>query len=65
MPELDLGPPDIREQIAEVAREIVLRERVYPKWVEAGRLTQAKADRQIAVMNAVLATLQAVQGKRT
>ena len=60
MPEqtgMDLGPPDLREQIQEVEREIALRRVVYPRWVEAGRLSQAKADRQIAVMEAVAASL--------
>lgn len=45
-------------QIKEVAREISQREHVYPRWVAAGKMTQVAADRQIAIMRAVLATLQ-------
>jgi hypothetical protein len=65
MAELDLGPPDLREQIQEVEREIVLRRVVCPRWVEAGRLSQAKADRQIAVMEAVAASLIQMHAIRT
>lgn len=46
------------DQIKCVRREIGLRKRVYPRWVESGRLTQAKADAEIAAMKAVLATLE-------
>lgn len=41
------------EKLAEVAREIGQRIRVYPRLIEAGKLTQPKADRQIAVMRAI------------
>ena len=54
----DFFQPSKVDQIAEVKRGIALRERVYPKWVEAGRLKQDKADRQLAIMRAVLATLE-------
>lgn len=46
------------EQIASVRREIGLRERVYPKWIEAGRLKPEAAEREIAAMRAVLLTLE-------
>ena len=46
----DLFPITIDDEIQELEREIVLRKRVYPRWVAAGRLTQGKADRQIAVL---------------
>ncbi|MBS8227138.1 hypothetical protein [Vannielia litorea] len=36
-------------------REAELRRRVYPRWVADGRMTQAEADRQIAVMEAIAA----------
>lgn len=48
----------IDEQIACVRREISMRERVYPRWVESGRLTQQKADAETNAMRAVLATLE-------
>ena len=47
----------IDEQIASVEREIKMRERVYPRWVEAKRMTQAKADHELEAMKCVLVTL--------
>src|ERR1700732_4293091 len=46
--------PTLDQQIAAVQREIVLRERVYPKWIETGRLTKQKADHEVACMKCVL-----------
>lgn len=43
------------EKAKELRREIVQRQAVYPRIVAAGKLHQAKADRQIAIMQAVLA----------
>lgn len=54
----ELFAPTLADQIAAVKREIALRERVYPRWVADRRLTQDKADREIAAMKAVLATLE-------
>lgn len=45
-------------QLAAVRREIGLRRRNYPLWVARGRLTQAKADHEIAAMQAVEASLE-------
>ena len=53
-----LFAPTLDEQIACVEREIAMRERVYPGWVRAGRMTQQKADREIETMRAVLATVR-------
>lgn len=61
----DLFPdalPDLGAQMKEVEREIALRQRVYPRWIADGRLTQAAADRQIGVMKAVLETLKMAKG---
>jgi hypothetical protein len=35
-----------------------MRERVYPGWVLAGKMSKAGAEKQIALMKAVLAKLQ-------
>lgn len=51
-------PVPLAAQIAEVEREIGQRERVYPRLVAAGKMTPAAAERQIAVMRAVLQTLK-------
>jgi hypothetical protein len=49
----DLLPITLAEQLACIERELALRLRVYPRWVAAGRMTQAKADREIELMKAV------------
>lgn len=48
----------LHEQIACVRREISMRERVYPRWVDAGKMTDAKASHELEVMRAVLVTLE-------
>lgn len=53
----------LAEQIAEVKREIGLRRRVYPGFIAAHRLKQADGDRQIARLEAVLATLEELAAK--
>jgi hypothetical protein len=50
----------IDEQINEVKREIAMRNKVYPKWIEAGSMKKSKADFQVLVMEAVLISLQAI-----
>ena len=37
-----------------IVREIKMRKRVYPRWVQDGRMTQETADEQIAIMEAIL-----------
>lgn len=51
----------IEEQIKAVEREIGMRRRVYPNWVASKRMSQEKADKEIAAMEAVLETLKEVQ----
>lgn len=48
---------DLDDQIACVKREIGFRKRVYPRQILQGRLKRDAADREIATMQAVLATL--------
>lgn len=43
--------------LAVVDREIKLRERVYPRWVELGRMSRTKAAEELAGMRAVRAAL--------
>jgi hypothetical protein len=57
----ELFPPNLAEQIACLEREIVLRRRLYPSWVRAHRLSQPKADREIACMEAALASLRRLE----
>jgi hypothetical protein len=63
MPEPDLFPDQAaaaapQAEIACVKREIKMRERVYPRWVADGRMTQQLADREIELMKAVLRRLE-------
>lgn len=51
----------LEEQLACVRREISMRERCYPRWVIDKRLTQAKAEAELAGMRAVLRTLEGLQ----
>lgn len=50
----------LADQIAAVKREIAMRRNVYPRRVAEGRMTQAKADHEVAAMLAVLATLEGI-----
>jgi len=48
----------IGEQLACAKREVAMRKGLYPKWVAGERMTQAKADQEIAAMEAIVATLE-------
>ena len=62
MPDLFAGEPmTLQDQIAVVEREIRMRERVYPRWVAAMRMTSDAADFQTRGMLAVLQTLKTVE----
>lgn len=37
----------------EIVRELKLRQRVYPRWVEAGKLSMNDARRQIEIMTEI------------
>lgn len=49
----------IEQQIEEVERELKIRERVYPRWVNAAKpkMTPAAAERQMERLRAVRASL--------
>jgi hypothetical protein len=42
-----------KRQCAE--RELAMRRRVYPRWIEAKRMSQGKADQEIALMQEIAA----------
>jgi hypothetical protein len=54
-------PITLGAQIACVEREIGMREHVYPRRVADGKMSQAKADDELAAMRAVLATLKGIR----
>lgn len=53
------------QQIACVRRELALRKSAYPRWIQSRRMTQATADKEIAAMEAVLATLLSLAAQVT
>lgn len=55
------APISLEAQIDAVQREIGFREHVYPRRVAAGKMTTMLADRQLALMRAVLATLESLR----
>lgn len=48
--------------VACAKRELGFRQRVYPRWVEAKRMTQARADEEIALMAEIVRVLEADNG---
>ncbi len=48
----------IAEQIAEIEREMAIRDRVYARWVDKGKITKKAADLQQARMRAARDTLK-------
>lgn len=55
-------PITLKEQILDVKREIGFRERLYPRWVEAGKMKMHDAEYRLRAMRAVLATLEGLEG---
>ena len=51
----------LSDQVACVKREIAMRERAYTRWVASGKMTQRKADQELAAMKAVAETLGKLQ----
>ena len=54
----------LRHQIAEVRREIAMRERVYPGLVARRKMAREDAETHTARMEAVLATLLRLEAQR-
>ncbi|MCC6918921.1 MAG: hypothetical protein IT548_06935 [Alphaproteobacteria bacterium] len=48
-----------------IERELGMRRRVYPRWVEKGRMSQRQADKEIAVMEAILTDYSAAAERST
>lgn len=53
----------IDDQIAELKAELALRERVFRKWIIAGKMTEESGARRMARMRAALRTLIEVKEK--
>jgi len=46
-------------------RELALRKRLYPRWVEQERLTETRALHEIACLEAILDHLEKAAGRRS
>lgn len=59
----------ITDQISELKRELAMRERVYPEWVQRGKIKRSDANAQYLRMKAALQTLVRIEeqnsGKQT
>ena len=55
---LDYKAEFFNDMVECVKREVKMRERVYPRWVSAGKMTQKKADFELETMRHVLDFLQ-------
>lgn len=53
--------PSIIDLVECAKRELALRQRVYPKWVESGRLDARKADHEIECMKAIASRLEKIR----
>ena len=51
-------PVPLTDQLACVQRELRMRTKAYPRWIQAGRLTDANARHEIEAMAAVVETLR-------
>ncbi len=56
----DRETPTLADQIACAKRELWMRRHVYPLWVSTRRMTKANADHELARMEAIVATLEAL-----
>jgi hypothetical protein len=59
----DLVP--LPDQLKCARRELGLRQRVYPRWVGAKRMTQFKADEELAAMTAIVKTLEGLVAQQS
>jgi hypothetical protein len=59
------NPPTIDDEIKEIAREIEVRERLYPRWIEQNRISPYAANRRVQVMKSVLQRLTSMKEARS
>lgn len=51
------------DKLACAERELKMRQRVYPRWIEDGRMSAGKAAHEIAAMTAIVEDLRAAAEK--
>lgn len=54
----ELFPISVADMVLECERELIMRRKVYPRRVENRTMRQGDADRQIAVMQAIIERLK-------
>ena len=57
-------PVPLEEMLGSVRREVGLRRRVYPHWVELKKMTPEKASQELRAMEAVESLLEYVVARR-
>lgn len=59
-PDLSTRHPGVRfaDALDELRRELAARRRTYPDWITRGRMTQAEADHQLALFEAIAADVE-------
>lgn len=55
------APVSLEDQITCAKRELAMRKRMYPTWVNAKRLNHLKAENEIAAMAAIVTTLEGLK----
>jgi len=55
----------LKEQIFEIDRELEIRRRCYPNWVDAGKLSRDAARYRLMALEAVVETLRSLQENDT
>lgn len=55
---MSLFPITKEEMLAELRRELSMRESVYPKWIASGKLKQEVADHRIAALREAIKTVE-------
>ena len=52
----DATPADVMQadKVAELERELQVRRRVYPRWIQTGKLSRELAHRRIITLEAIL-----------
>ena len=51
------------DMLACAERELKMRQRVYPRWVEEGRISEGKAAHELAAMAAIVDALRPLAAK--
>ena len=56
-----MSAPPVADVVAELRRELKMRQRVYARWVATGKLTAADMASRIALLEAAIALIECEQ----